>query len=229
MKQPRKASRLFKKNDELMLQQSDVVLDSFLANKSLFAERFFDLADPFADQWAAASAIARAARPDFELVAEQSLESARLETLMKQGRNLFQTVMLYTQLAFPDNAAVLHLFGRPQYHSIRSSHLKLSVLLISTFTDASKPEYKPALIATGLKEQEIAQLDILAEKITLQNAALQNAKKNRMVATIERIAKMNTVWKKMALVCKCAKLVFQNDAAEYNLFLLADGQTRMAP
>lgn len=36
---------------------------------------------------------------------------------------------------------------------------------------------------------------------------------------------MNAVWEKMALVCQCAKLVFQNDAAMYNLFLLTDGET----
>jgi hypothetical protein len=36
---------------------------------------------------------------------------------------------------------------------------------------------------------------------------------------------MNAVWEKMALVCQCAKLVFQNDAAKYNLFLLTESET----
>jgi hypothetical protein len=39
-----------------------------------------------------------------------------------------------------------------------------------------------------------------------------------------RIKTMNAVWEKMALVCQCAKLVFQDDAAKYNLFLLTDSE-----
>lgn len=227
MKHAKAVSRLFKKTDELKLRQSEVLLESFLANKGLFVERFPELADPFADQWVAASAIARAALLDHALVAEQIRETISLEILMEQGRTLYQTVMLYTQLAFPGNASVLHLFGRSQYHSIRRSQLKLPVLLASTFKDVSKPEYKPALIAKGLKEQKITQLDTLAENISRQNDTLQNAMKNRMVAASDRIDKMNMVRKKMAMVCKCAKLVFQNDAAKYNLFLLAEGKTNI--
>jgi uncharacterized protein (UPF0210 family) len=134
--------------------------------------------------------------------------------------------MFYTQLAFPDDRAVLQLFGQPQYHGVRNNHLKLPVLLRSAFTQVSKPEYKTALLAKGMKEAEIALLDSLAEAIIAQGNVQQNAKKARLLATNQRIAAMNVVWKKMALVCQCAKLVFQDDAAKYNLFLLSDGKSQ---
>jgi hypothetical protein len=51
-------------------------------------------------------------------------------------------------------------------------------------------------------------------------------KKARLLATNLRIASFNAVWEKMALVCRCAKLVFQDDAARYNLFLLSDGKNQ---
>lgn len=208
-----------------MLQQSDVLMDLFLANKSQFVERFFDLDDPFALEWTAATATARKLAPDYDAVNEQARETNILETLMQQGRNLFQTVMLYAQLAFPNDRAVLHVFGQSQYHAVRSNHLKFPLLLRSTFTQVSKPEYQTALLAKGLKEAEIALLDSLAGAIIAQADVQQNAKKARMLTTNQRIVTMNVVWEKMTLVCQCAKLVFQDDAAKYNLFRLTDSKS----
>jgi hypothetical protein len=226
MTRSEKVVRLFRKSDEEVLQQSDVLMDSFLANKSQFVERFSDLADPFALEWATATTTARELPSDYETVNEQAKATQNMKTLMQQGRNLFQAVMFYTQLAFPDDRAVLQLFGQPQYHGVRNNHLKLPVLLRSAFTQVSKPEYKTALLAKGMKEAEIALLDSLAEAIIAQGNVQQNAKKARLLATNQRIAAMNVVWKKMALVCQCAKLVFQDDAAKYNLFLLSDGKSQ---
>lgn len=224
MKHPEEEVRLFKKTDEEALQQSDVLFDSFLANKSQFVERFSDLDDPFAAEWTAAATTARALPPDYVSVNEQANETTVLENLMEQGRGLFQSVILYAQLAFPDDRAVLRLFGQQQYNSARTSQLKLPVLLRSTYTQVSKPEYKTALLAKGLKDAEITLLDSLAGAIIAQDIIQQNAKKARMLATNHRIVTMNTVWEKMALVCQCAKLVFQNDAAKYNLFLLTESE-----
>jgi hypothetical protein len=224
MKHPEELKRLFTKPDEEVLQQSDVQLISFQENKELFVARFPQLADPFADEWATATSTAREFIPDFEAVNEQANETQILETTMEQGRSLFQTVILYVQLAFPNDSAVLRLFGQPQYDSARNSQLKLPVLLRSTYKQASKEEYKPALLAKGLKEEEIGMLNGLAEAIVAQDVAQQKAKKDRSQAASVRIKTMNAVWEKMATVCQCAKLVFQNDAAKYNLFLLTDSE-----
>lgn len=225
MKRPEEVKRLFNKTDEEVLLQSDLQLDSFQENKNLFIERFPQLADPFANEWAEATAQARAIIPDYTAVSEQTSQTNALEDVMEQGRTLFQTVMLYTQLAFPNNTSVFHLFGQPQYESSRNSQLKLPTLLRSLHEQVIKPEYQSALINRGLKQEEINALQSVADDITNQSLARQKAIKNRSLNTTQRIAAMNAVWEKMALVCQCAKLVFQNDAAKYNLFLLTDGET----
>lgn len=224
MKHPEEVKRDFKKTDEEALQQSDVMIGSFQDNKSLFTERFPQLADPFADQWSEVTETARSFLPDYASVAEQANQTAMLEAQMDQGRNLFQTVMLYTQLAFPGDSAVLRLFGQPQYNSARNNQLKLPVLLRTAHTQVSKSEYITPLLAKGLKQAEIDLLDMLAESIIVQDIAQQNAKKDRSLNASQRIVAMNAVWKKMATVCQCAKLVFQNDAARYNLFLLTESE-----
>jgi hypothetical protein len=224
MKHPEEVLRLFNKTDEEMLQQSDVLLDSFQENKVPFVARFPHLADPFAADWAASTATARLIAPDYASVAGQSSETNALENVMADGRNLFQTVMLYTQVAFPGDPAVLRLFGQPQYESSRGSQLKLPTLLRTLFTQVSKPEYKQVLIGKGLQQAEIDALETLAAEIVNQDIAQQKAKKARSLTANQRINAMNTVWEKMALVCMCAKLVFQNDAARYNLFLLTEGE-----
>ncbi len=225
MKHPEEVVRLFNKTDEEVLQQSDVLLDSFQKNKTAFIERFTQLSDPFADEWAQCTLIARAVPPDYATVSEQANQTATLENLMDQGRTLFQTVMLYVELAFPNNPAVMRLFGQSQYNSARNNQLKLPILLRTLHTQLMKPEYYQALIAKGLRFEDIERIESTAQNIITQDIAQQNAKKDRTQTAHQRIAAMNAVWEKMALVCQSAKLVFQDDATTYNLFLLTDSET----
>lgn len=224
MKHPEELVRLFKGTDEEVLQHSDVLLASFQDNKAAFVARFPQLADPFDSDWTECSDRARALPPDYAIVAEQANQTTALENMMEQGRTLFQTVMLYTQLAFPNDATVLRLFGQPQYNSARNKQLKLPVLLRTLQTQILKPEYQEPLLAKGLTQGEIDALESIADEIVALDVAQQKAKKDRSQAASERIAAMNAVWEKMALVCQCAKLIFQNDAARYNLFLLTDSE-----
>lgn len=224
MKHPDEVRRIYSKTDEEALQQSEVLQRSFQANKDKFVERFPDLADPFADEWAAATSQAREMAPDYEVVNQQANETQILANLMEQGRTLFQTLMLYVQLAYPSNKAVLRLFGQPRYDSSRNSQLKLPSLLRLAAKQASLDEYKTALMAKGMKEEDISRLSSLADEITGQDVVQEDSMKNRSLATARRITAMNAIWEKMALVCQCAKLVFQNDAVRYNLFLLTDNE-----
>ena len=93
------------------------------------------------------------------------------------------------------------------------------------FDEASKPEHKAALIAKGMKETEIASLETMADDIVEKNGKQEKAMKKRTKDLDDRIKAMNLVWEKMSLVCQCAKLVFQNDATRYNLFLLSDSNS----
>ena len=228
MNRPVEVHRNFHKSDDEVLQQSDVTLISFVENKSRFIERFPQLADPFAQEWAAAINIARSIAPDYASLANQSGETDALKALLNQGANLYQTLLLYVKLAFPGDATVLRLFGQQQYEAARNSQLKLPVLLRIAYAQASKPEYKSVLIAKGMKESEITSLETMAESILNQNIVQEKAMNDRTLDLNIRITALNAVWDKMALVCQCAKLVFQNDATRYNLFLLSDGDTQTA-
>lgn len=223
MQHPDEVSRIFSKADEEVIQQSDQKLASFLESKPLFVERFPQFADPFATEWGTATTIARNIPPDYVSVSNQSAETEALMKLMEKGRNLFQTLILYTQLAFPGNAAMVKSMGQPQYEAARVNQLKLPLLLRNANAIASVPEYKRSLMEVGMKESEIESLATLAEEIINQEIAQQKAKKERTFNAEKRITALNFVWTKMSLVCQCAKLLFQNDALRYNLFLLADG------
>jgi hypothetical protein len=225
MKHPEVVLRSFKKSDEEMLQQANLQVGSFIEYKSRFTDRFPNLTDPFAANWTAAISNARQMLPDYASVAAQSGQTSALETLMDQGRTLFQTLILYTQIAFPKNASLLKLMGQSQYDSARGSQLKLPILLRTAYGIASGPEYKPALLASGLPEQDIESLNTLAKNLTEQDLAQEKSKKDRSINSTQRIIAMNAVWEKMALVSQCAKLVFQDDASLYSLFLLNDGTT----
>jgi len=223
MKRPEEVNRIFTKSDDEILQQSDVKLGSFEENKDKFIERFPQLADPFAEEWCEAISNARRILPDYASVANQSKETDALNTLIEKGANLYQTLLLYVRLAFPNDAMVLRIFGQHQYDAARKSQLKLPILLTTGYTQASKPEYKSALMGKGMKRAEIEALKLMADSIVNQGKMQEKAIKDRTLDKNERVTALNLVWAKMALVCQCAKLVFQNDATRYNLFLLSDG------
>jgi len=223
MKRPEEVNRIFTKSDDEVLQQSDVKLGSFEENKDKFIERFPQLADPFAEEWCEAISNARRILPDYASVANQSKETDALNTLIEKGANLYQTLLLYVRLAFPNDAMVLRIFGQHQYDAARKSQLKLPILLTTGYTQASKPEYKSALMGKGMKRAEIEALKLMADSIVNQGKMQEKAIKDRTLDKNERVTALNLVWAKMALVCQCAKLVFQNDATRYNLFLLSDG------
>ena len=206
-----------------MLQQADVQRALFIESKIKFTERFTPLVDPFATVWGNAITTAREILPDYVSLASQSSETDALEGFLDKGRTAFQTLMLYTQLAYPANASVLRLMGQPGYIAARKSQLKLPVLLQSAYKQATKPEYKTALMAKGMKADEIESLETLADSILAQNASQEKSKKDRSLDSTERILAMNAVWEKMALVSQCAKLVFQDNATLYAMFLLDDG------
>src|SRR5665647_2042734 len=113
MQRPEIVTRNFHKPDEEVLQQSDVKLASFIENKSQFVDRFTQLADPFTTEWAAATTTARSIAPDYASLASQSSETDALKALINQGCNLFQTLILYVRLAFPDDASVLRVLVNP--------------------------------------------------------------------------------------------------------------------
>lgn len=226
MKRPEVISRSYHISDEEVLLRSDLKLVLFVENKNPFVDRFSQLADPFAQEWGSANNFARSIAPDYASLANQSSQTDALKALVSQGANLYQSLILYVKLAFPINASVLRLFGQHQYAAARNSQLKLPVLLHMAHTEASKPEYKTALIAKGMKEPEIEALKTMAESITAQNVIQEKAMKDRSNDLNNRITALNTVWEMMALVCQCAKLVFQNDATRYNLFLLSEGDSQ---
>ncbi len=205
-----------------MLQQSDVQWALFTENEGRFVNFFPNLSPPFAHNWGLAKKAAQGMLPDYASVAKQTGETDSLEQMMENGRNLYQTLLLYTQLAFPKNATVLRLMGQAEYEKARGSKLKLPTLLRMAFAQASETEYKNALLAKGMKETDIAALQTLADSIANQDVSQEKAKKSRTLDSNKRISIMNSVWEKMALVSQCAKLVFQNDAALSAMFLLHD-------
>ena len=81
MNRPEEVHRNFNKPDEEVLQQSDLKLAAFVENKTVFVERFPQLADPFATEWGAATTTARSIAPDYASLANQTSETDALKTL----------------------------------------------------------------------------------------------------------------------------------------------------
>ena len=220
MKRAEKILKNFAKPYLEVLEQARVMYAFFMVDIGSFTARF-----PFMDSTYAAdflTAIDDAdAQPDDETVVDmQQMVTEQLNQNMQLARNAYTTLMVYVELAFPGRADVLELFGKRKYEAARRNQLKLKELMELAYTVAQKPEYNPALIAKGYTQAEIDQLNVIAETLEVSNVEQEVAKGERLTSSQLRVKKYNEMYAYMQEISKTSKLVFADDYAKQQQYLL---------
>lgn len=225
-KENKKPARRYKNTDAGLLQQSLTMHAAFEENKQAFVDRFPDLADPFADNWLAATNSAGAITSDFQKQAVIMQKTTALVGLMEEARQVLQTLFTYGSLAFPGDAAMARALGKNEYSKSKGNQAKMPLLLRMAHQQASKPDVKALLLAKGMKETEIARMIELSELLSETDVNQEGNKSSRTINTAVRIDAMNTVFGFMQQVNTASKLVFASDAARLAIFKLRDGSPR---
>lgn len=229
MEQPEKIERNFNKTDLLMLEQSQTMQANFITDKVAFVAKFTMLADPFAANWQAAITAADALPGDENVENESKMLTNALTSEMLAARNHYQSMLTYLRQAFPKDKAVLELFGQNQYEKARNSQLKMIELMELAGAKANLAPYKAALIAKGFSQANITLLATIEQNLRTKNKAQESFISARPLATQTRSIALNNVWAFNVTVHDAAEVVFKDDFAKQQQYLLYPEATPTLP
>lgn len=210
--------RKFNVSDLYMLEFSKTMRAHFLDEQAGFSAFDADFAAPFEDDWQTAITDAEAILPD-EVIKDQLQQlTADVEAAMEACRNKFQASKYFIERAFPNSKAIRNEFGFDNYDRDRQGQTSLLRFMETFFVTATK--YAAQLATVNYDAAAVAEIGTLKTALDNADIAQEKFKGTRQTITEERIVKHNAVWDITVRVSKAGKIIFMNDPAKYQLFLL---------
>ncbi len=204
----------------VMLDMGQRFLDQFSLNPTDFTTDYFAFKTPFETNMQDAIDLCLATDSDEKCVAKQAEQTAIVEAIMETSRKKYQAGELVVKQIWPDNIMKLKLFGHSGFEDARNSHVKLPGLLMQAYDMASDVDNKPKFIAGGFTLLKIEALKTNADQLILAVRKQNSFKGARTITTQERTKNLNALWDMMVLLSECAKVIYEENPAMWNLYLL---------
>ena len=190
----------------------------FIDEQAAFAGFDADFANPFDTDWESVVSTAKL-MPTDETVKDQLQQlTAAVEEAMEKGRIKFQSSKYFIEKAFPNSPAIQDEFGFDDYDKARRTQLGTLQFMRTFFATATK--YAAELAAVGYDAAAVAEIDALTIDLDKANNAQEKFKGTRSLTAEDRVKAMNKAWNIMLQVSKAGKVIFMNDPAKYQFFLL---------
>lgn len=218
MSKPKEVARNFHGEDSAMIGLANVIRTFFLEDIAFFVAFNAVFIAPYADNWLAAITAAESFIRDSAVIDQQVQLTNAVKLAMKNCRSGYQQAKFSIEKAFPDNLAVWNEFGFNDYEKVKNRQHRLEEFMQQLYSTANK--YKVKLIAVGYTQAMITGLNTLRVDLRTANTAQENFIRNRSVLTRDRIILLNTVYDTMEDVCRVGKLIFANDYAKYQRYVL---------
>jgi hypothetical protein len=220
MKKPLEEGLIFTLTIEEMLQQNNLMQSHFADDQAEFITKTPDLDDAFLTEWKKTTILLDDTEKDDDYIDTQLLMTQTLDESMEKGRDLLQTVFFYVERAFPGKKAEAGYFGKDRYEVARKTPLKLVELMNKCAEAASEAEYLDKLTVKGLNSQTIDDLKDTAVNIKTNFEKRDKYISNRKKITEERNQILNKIWGFMSSVSDASKLVYKNDYAKFQQYVL---------
>jgi len=220
MQQAEEIRRGYKKPDELMLQQGQMMCDNFVIDQPLFVVKVPSLVTPYETLWQSEIDTAQAIAPDVMVVDYMQVLTHNAQLELVNAQDKYQILLFYIKLAYPKDLSMHNMFGADRYNKARLSQLKMIDLMEQAHTTASEPNHVTALTGVGYTQAQIDELLTVRDTLYAKNRLQENAKNKRLASTYDRITAYNNVWKRMADVSYASKLVFKDNYTKIKQYLL---------
>ena len=123
--------------------------------------------------------------------------------------------------------AVQNEFGRNDYEKARNSTPKLIAFMTALSTAITK--YNAQLLAAGCTEEFLFEAPTNLEELRTAENNQELFKKTRPVETQTRLELLNSCWVFSKNVCKAGKIIYSDNAAKYNQYLLPGEPPQVPP
>ncbi len=192
----------------------------FAADLPVFTAFDGDLDSDFSDDWLVDITAAGAIVSDESVVDAQTTLTTLVNRAMKDCRDYFQEVKYFALKAFTtqEDATKLNELGFDNYGDARASQTLMLQFMTDLHVAANK--FAVELAAVGFDAAAITQIETLKTALDTANKNQNNFINNRPVVTTDRVSTYNKMWETVTLVARAAKIVFRNNPAKYNQYLL---------
>jgi hypothetical protein len=213
-------NRKYKVADANALEFAKTLRNSFITDQADFVAEDSNYANPFEVDWETAIDAAEA-QPTDEQRKDQLMQlTEAVEVEMDLCRDTFQRAKRLIQKAFPDSEAHWNEFGFDDYEEARQSQPRMVPFMKRMHSSCLK--YAPILSAPGINfnAARIGEIEIRRAALDAANDAQEAFKKDMPVFTRDRVLIYNALWDICTDVAGTGKLIYRNDAAQYQRYLL---------
>ncbi len=220
-------SRIYTGPDAEMIQASRVMHGLFVEDKEAFTNFDGGFSDPFAENWLQKIEAGNDVVQDSAYVSGQIELTKNVELRMNECRDFFQMMKYFIEKAFPNKKEIWAQFGVNDYEKARLSETKM----IQFFGVLHKTsiEFSADLIAAGFNQEKIDKIASLQTDLTNADYEQEMSKKKRPAVTQERIEKLNECYQLMQKVSKAGKIIFVNNRAKFDQYLLPNERVVKKP
>jgi hypothetical protein len=211
-------TRIFTGPDADMLHASRVTNGLFTADKLAFTNFDSSFADPFGENWLQKIESASSVDQDSHYLSTLTELTNRVAVVMEECKTFFQSMKYFIEKAYPNQKTIYAQFGYSDYEQARRSEIKMIQFL--GVLNKTTIEHSAKLIEAGFSQEKIDKIAALKEQLTSADYDQEMAKKKRASVTQERINTLNECYEILQRVSKAGKIIFANDRAKYDQYLL---------
>jgi hypothetical protein len=210
--------RSYSFSDSDLIQSSRVIQGLFVEDKASFINFDTNFSDPFGENWLIKIDALGEVKEDSIQVGELTEATKKVAELMEECKTHYQVVRYFVERAFPGKKEIWSQFGFSDYNEARKSENKMVKFLGIMYKTVIT--YKDELNAVGFSRANFDKIKTLQTDLTNADEEQELLKKKRPVLTQERISKLNECFDLMHRVSKAAKIIFVNNYAKYNQYLM---------
>ncbi len=220
---PQPLVRPFRISYAAMLQETRTIQDLLAEDIAAFTDLAPEIDDEFLTIWRADYDAAVAIQSDESFVDEIAETTQEVQAAMAEARRVYIRTKFAVVRAWPGNAARANQFGFDDYKNIRKSDKLMFHFMDELHKQAVKNT--AALNAVNFLAADIASIRTAADAIAAADSEQENLKKDRLLLTQQRTELLIIVWTKRQLVAAAAKVLYMDNYAKYQQYLLPPSES----
>ena len=187
-----------------------------------YLDRFYSIdlsfTEDFLNQYRILSETVNNTLSDKVIRARMAQHTEAVKSVTKNCKLFYHKVKHFVKQAFPDSVTNQNRFGLNKFEKVKYS--KADFLQFMNLLNAVLLQYEDMKPAREIPPEIVTESGVLYKKLEQVITAQDTYKRERSVLTAERIKNMNKIWEFMVLISRLAKIVFKEEPALMNLFML---------
>jgi hypothetical protein len=222
---PEEIIRNYTMEDEGMLVRAEIIHDQLVTDLAAFTAKFPFIDAAYAAAIQASIDAANALPLDNQVVSNLKVLTEDVNAQVLLGRRALSNLGIYAKLTYPNDEARQRVFGQNQWAEAYSDQEKMMNALEHAHALVIAAPYAADLTTKGFVAADAANLLSIANEIRTKNQLQENAKASRPVTTQDRIVQYNSVWDQIKEVNLASRVVFADNAAKLDSYLLYPGSS----